>query len=58
MPAKPRSPTHGRSPAANALRSMPAQNALARAGEDADGEVVVGVEIVERGGDALGQRAG
>src|SRR6476620_731748 len=28
MPANPRSPTHGRSPATKALRSMPAQNAL------------------------------
>ena len=28
MPAKPRSPTHGRSPVTNALRSMPAQKPL------------------------------
>ena len=36
---------------------MPAQNALARAGEDADRQLVVGVELVERRGDPLGDRA-
>ena len=53
MPAKPRSPTYGRSPATNALRSMPAQKPLPAPVSTPTCRLVVGVERVERGRDAL-----
>ena len=57
IPAKPRSACHGRSPAANAPRSIPEQKPLPAPGEHGDREAVVVVERVERGGDAVRERA-
>ena len=49
MPAKPRSPTYGRSPATNALRSMPGEKPLPAPVRTPDAQLVVGVELVEGG---------
>ena len=56
MPAKPRSPTHGRSPVTNALRSIPAQKPAPAPVRTPDREVAVGVELVERRRHPFGQR--
>ena len=56
MPAKPRSPTHGRSPVTNALRSMPAQKPAPAPVTTPTAQVAVGVELVERRRHPLGQR--
>ena len=37
------------------LQVHPGAEAVAGAGQDADREAVIGVELVERGGDAVGQ---
>ena len=54
MPAKPRSPTYGRSPATNAFRSMPAQKPLPAPVSTPTRQPGVGVELVERRGDPCG----
>ena len=56
MPAKPRSPTHGRSPVTNALRSIPAQKPAPAPVMTPDRELAVGVELVERRRHPFGQR--
>ena len=56
MPAKPRSPTHGRSPVTNALRSMPAQKPAPAPVMTPTASVAVGVELVERRRHPFGQR--
>ena len=57
IPAKPRSPTPRALARDERLEVHPGAEALARAGEDADAQLVVAVELVERRGDALGERA-
>ena len=54
MPHSPRPSIAGVSPRRKALRSIPAENVPPGPGQHADPEVVGGVQLVDGGGDALG----
>ena len=56
MPAKPRSPNHGGLALDERAEVHARGEEAAGAGEHADGQAVVAVELIERAGDALGER--